>query len=283
MKHVARLLREPLLHFVAIGGLAFLVFAAVSEPRPTPIETILIGPDRIEQLAQSFEAVWRRPPNDDEMRAIVDDFVREEVYYREALTLGLDRDDTVIRRRLRQKMEFLTNTGADLLSPAPGELEDYLAANESAFRQRPRLAFEQIYLGERPDPAIIAGALSALQLDPMADPDALGERTLLPAQLSLSGPEAVDGVFGEGFFEQLAELPAGAWAGPVESAYGVHLVRTIERVPARMPALGEVQDAVLRDWRAAKALELREQFFARLKDRYVIEMRAADTGTGERP
>jgi hypothetical protein len=282
MKHVARLLREPLFHFLVIGGLAFLLFAAVSEPRPAPLETILIGPERVAQLAQGFEAVWRRPPTDDEMRAIVDDFVREEVYYREALTLGLDRDDAVVRRRLRQKMEFLTDTGADLLRPGPGELEAHLAANAPAFRRGPRLAFEQVYLGERPDPAMIAAALSALRSDPMADPDALGERTVLPAQLSLSPPEAVDGVFGGGFFERLAELPAGAWAGPVESAYGVHVVRIAENVPARMPAMEEVQDAVLRDWKEAKALELRERLFARLRDRYVVEIRGADVGAGER-
>ena len=104
-------------------------------------------------------------------------------YYRVALALGLDKKDTIVRRRLRQKMEFLTDSGADLLEPAAGELEAYLATNEQTFRRGPRLAFEQVYLGENPDAETITRSLSALQADPVTDPSALGERTLLPARL----------------------------------------------------------------------------------------------------
>jgi hypothetical protein len=281
MKLVARLLREPLLHFVVIGGLIFLLFAAVAGPSPEPSDTIVVGPERIEQLATGFESVWRRPPADDELRAMIDDFVREEIYYREALALGLDRDDAVVRRRLRQKMEFLSDTGAGLLEPAAGELEAYLAANEQDFRRGPRLAFEQIYLGEAPTPESITRSLGALRSDPAADPSALGERTLLPARLGLSPPEVVDGVFGKNFFERLADLTPGAWAGPVASAFGVHLVRIGESLAARTPPLEEIRDAVLRDWKAAKGRELRELHYARLRERYVVEIRRADTATAE--
>ncbi len=281
MKHIARLLREPLLHFFAFGGLIFLLFVAVSGPSPEPTEVIVVGPERIEQLATGFQAVWRRPPTDDELRALINDFVREEIYYREALALGLDRNDTLIRQRLRQKMEFLTDTGADLLEPAAGDLEAHLAANEQTFRRRPRLAFEQIFLGENPAPESIKASLSALQSDPATDPSQWSERTLLPAQLGLSPPDAIDGVFGNDFFDRLAEIPSGVWAGPVESAYGVHLVRNIDSVSARMPPLEEVRDAVLRDWKAVKALELRELHYARLKERYAVEIRGANAPTVE--
>ena len=281
MKLLLRVLREPLLHFLAIGGLIFGLFAAMSEPGPEPADTIVVGPERIEQLAKGFQAVWRRPPTDDELRAMIDDFVREEIYYREALALGLDSNDTVVRRRLRQKMEFLTDSGAEILEPVAGELEAYLLANEKTFRRGPRLAFEQIYLGETAAPESIRLSLSALQSDPLADPSTLGEHTLLPAQLGLSPPEAVDGVFGKGFFERLAELPPGVWAGPVASAYGVHLVRIGESLAARMPPLQEIRDNVLRDWKAAKARELRELHYARLREHYVVEIRRADTGTAE--
>ena len=281
MKLLLRLLREPLLHFLAIGGLIFVLFAAMSEPGPEPADTIVVGPARIEQLARGFQAVWRRPPTDDELRTIIDDFVREEIYYRKALALGLDRNDAVIRRRLRQKMEFLTDTGADLLEPATGELEAYLAANEKTFRRGPRLSFEQIYLGETPGPESITRSLSALQSDPVTDPSALGERTLLPAQLGLSPPDAIDGVFGQGFFERLAELPSRVWGGPVVSAYGLHLVRILDSLPARTPPLEEVRDAVLRDWKAVKAREIRELYYAQLRERFVVEIRGADARTVE--
>ncbi len=281
MKLLLRLLREPLLHFLAIGGLIFLLFAAVAGPSPGPTDTIVIGPERIEQLATGFQSVWRRPPTDDELRAMIDDFVREEIYYRKALALGLDRNDTVVRRRLRQKMEFLTDTGADLLEPGAGELEAYLAANEQTFRRGPRLSFEQIYLGETPGRESITRSLSALQSDPATDASVLGERTLLPSRLGLSPPDAIDGVFGQGFFERLVELSTGVWAGPVVSAYGIHLVRILDSLPARTPPLEEVRDAVLRDWKAAKARELRELHYARLRERFVVEIRRADTGTAE--
>ena len=281
MKLLLRLLREPLLHFLAIGGLIFVLFAAISEPGPEPPDTIVVGPERIEQLARGFQAVWRRSPTDDELRAMIDDFVREEIYYREALALGLDSNDTVVRRRLRQKMEFLTDSGAEILEPVAGELEAYLLANEKTFRRGPRLAFEQIYLGETSAPESIRLSLSALQSDPLASPSTLGEHTLLPAQLGLSPPEAVDGVFGKGFFERLAELTPGVWAGPVGSAYGVHLVRIGESLAARTPPLEEIRDNVLRDWKAAKGRELRELHYARLRGHYVVEIRRADTGTAE--
>ena len=281
MKLLLRLLREPLLHFLGIGGLIFVLFAAVAGPGPEPTDTIVVGPERIERLARGFQAIWRRPPTDDELRAIIEDFVREEIYYRKALALGLDRNDAVIRRRLRQKIEFLTDTGADLLEPATGELEAYLAANEQTFRRGPRLSFEQIYLGETPGPESITRSLSALQSDPVTDPSALGERTLLPAQLGLSPPDAIDGVFGKGFFERLAELPSGVWAGPVVSAYGVHLVRILDSLRTRTPPLEEVRDAVLRDWKAVKAREIRELYYAQLRERFVVEIRGADARTEE--
>ena len=281
MKLTPRLLREPLLHFLAIGGLIFLLFVAVDDTREAPADVIVITPARIDQLSAGFRSVWKRMPTDDELDALIEEHVREEVYYRAALALGLDRNDTIVRRRLRQKMEFLADTGADLIEPAAGELEAYLAANEQTFRRGPRLAFEQIYLGETPGPESITRSLSALQSDPATDLSTLGERTLLPAQLSLSPPEAVDGVFGKGFFELIVELPPGVWAVPVASAYGVHLVRILDSLRARTPSLEEVRDAVLRDWKAAKGRELRELHYARLRERFVVEIRRADIATAE--
>ena len=281
MNRLVRLLREPLLHFLLIGCLIFLLYVAVSDSRPEPVDTIVVEPERVEQLAAGFRRVWRRPPSDDELRTLIDDFVREEIYYREALTLGLDRNDTVVRRRLRQKMEFLTDTGVDLLKPGPGELEAYLAANKQTYQRGPRLALEQIFLGENPTPEHIEAALAALRAEPAIDPSQWSERTLLPDQLALSLPAAIDGVFGKGFFEQLAQIPTEVWAGPVESAYGVHLVRIMNSVAGRLPALEEVHDAVLQDWKAMKALELRELYYARLRERYVVKMPGTESLKGQ--
>ena len=281
MKQLQRLLREPLLHFLGLGGLIFALFTAVSEPASVPVNTIVIGPARIEQLSKSFQAAWRRPPSADELSGIIEDAVREEVYYREALALGLDTNDAIVRRRLRQKMEFLTDSGAELLQPVAGELEAHLLANETTFRRGQRLAFEQIYLGQNPEPESIDRLLSKLQGDSVAEPSSLGERSLMPAQLSLSSSEAVDAVFGEGFFGRLAELPRGIWAGPVDSSYGTHLARINEGLPSRTPVFEEIRESVLRDWKATKARELRELHYARLRARYVVEIRHADPEAAE--
>ena len=276
MKTTQRLLREPLLHFLALGGLIFALYTVVSNPVPAPVNTIVIGPERIEQLTKSYQAVWRHPPSADELNGIIDDAVREEVYYREALALGLDTNDTIVRRRLRQKMEFLSDSGAELLQPAAGELEAHLLANEAKFRRSPLLAFEQIFLSQYPAPERVEELLKALQSGSLADPFSLASSSLLPAQLGLSSPEKVNGVFGQGFFAQLLELPRGLWAGPVKSAYGVHLARIVENVEASQPTLAEIREIVLRDWKAVKVKEIRELHYARLREHYVVEIRRSD-------
>ena len=281
MKLLKRLLWEPPLHFLAIGGLFFLLFAAFDDTRDASTNVIVITPERINQLAAGYSSVWNRMPTDDQLDALIDAHVREEVYYRDALALGLDRNDTIVRRRLHQKMEFLMDTGAYLLEPSADELEAYFAANEQTYRRGPRLALEQLYLGETPGAETITRAMSVLQSDPANVPSTLGERTLLPAQLGLSPPNAIDGVFGKGFFEQLAKLPLGAWTGPVTSAYGVHVVRILDGLPARTPPLDEVRDAVLRNWRAAKAQEIREQDYAQRRGHFVVEIRRGDARTVE--
>lgn len=281
MKLLMRLLREPLLHFLAIGGLIFLLFAAVDDTRDAPTDVIVVMPERIDQLAAGFSSVWKRMPTDDELDALIEEDVRAEVYYREALALGLDRNDTIVRRRLRQKMEFLIDTGAYLQDLSAGELEAYFAANEQTYRREPRLAFEQVYLGETPGAETITRALSALRSDPATGPSTLGERTLLPAQLGLSPPNAIDGVFGKGFFDLVAKLPPRVWTGPVVSAYGVHFVRVLDNLPARTPPLEEVRDAVLKDWKEMKAQEIREKDYAERRKHFVVEIRRGDARTAE--
>jgi hypothetical protein len=268
-----RLLREPLFHFLAIGALMFAVFTAMNGASEPPADVIVITPERIDQIAAGFESVWRRKPTEDELDALIEEDVREEVYYREAMALGLDRNDAIVRRRLRLKMEFLMDSTANAVDPVAGELEAYFAANEEPYRLEPRLTFEQIYLGENASPKTVARLLNVLQSDPATDPFTLAESTLLPAKLGLSSADVVFGVFGKGFFEQLVALPPGVWAGPVASTYGVHLVRVVDSLPARTPPLQEVRKDVLRDWKTAKADEIRDRDYARRRARFVVEIR----------
>ena len=270
MKQLLRLLLEPLFHFLIFGGLLFALYTAVSGPAPTPVNSIVVTPERVTQLGSSFEAVRRRPPTDQELRALVDSFVREEVYYREALALGMDRDDTIIRRRLQQKMEFLTDTGAGLIEPQAGELEAYYQANVERFQDAPAIALTQVFLGQNPAPERIDAALASLKSDAESDPLLWSEPTLLPSQMALSTIAEIDGVFGAGFFNDLMQLPTQVWTGPVESGYGLHLVHVNDSLPARVPPFDEVRDAIVREWRSVKSKELREAVYTRLLERYTV-------------
>lgn len=271
-----RFLREPLLHFIAIGGLFFVIYTAVNDTSRNATDKILITPERIGQIATGFNGVWNRMPTPAELDNLIAEEVRSEVYYRDALALGLDRNDAIVRRRLRQKMEFLTDTGIYLKEPSPGELERYFAANEQAYRSEPRLAFEQLYLGKSPPDDTVSQTLERLLSESAIDPSKLGQQTVLPAQLKLSQPTAVDSVFGEGFYSQVAGLAPGKWGGPVKSVYGTHLVRTLDGRPARLPALEEIRDSVLRDWKSSKANENREQDYAKRRSRYIVQIQRGE-------
>jgi len=268
-----RLLREPLFHFAAIGGLIFAVFGVLNDDAEPPADLIVISADRIDQIAAEFESVWRRGPSADELDNLIEEDIREEVYYREAIALGLDKNDILVRRRMRLKMEFLMDSTANTMTPDAGELEAYLAANEQRYFLEPRVAFEQIYFGEDPDPELITTSLTLLEADPSTDPQTIGQRTLLPARLGLSSADKLSGIFGKGFFEQLLEATDSKnWLGPVTSTYGVHLVRILEAWPARAPRLDEVRKEVLRDWKMAKASEVHDRDYAERRAHFVVEV-----------
>ena len=263
----ARLLREPLLHFLLIGAAVFGLYRALAPAGPAGApQVIAVTPAQVERLAGQFEAVWRRPPTEGELAGLVEDFVREEIYYREALTLGLDRDDTVIRRRLRQKMEFLGDAGAGALVPDDAELRAHFTRHLERFTPAARITFRQVFLGEA-DPAAAQAALAE-----GSDPETLGQRTLLPRIMEAAAPGSVDGTFGDGFFAAISGLEPGEWRGPVESAFGSHLVQLVEMEPAVPPSFEAARRAVEEDWRRETAERLREAQFQALRERYEVLM-----------
>jgi hypothetical protein len=253
-----------------------LLYTVINDTGANSAGVIRITPERIAQQAPEFNAVWNRPPSDKELDHLINEEVRSEVYYRDALALGLDKNDAIVRRRLRQKMEFLTDTGIYLQDPAEGELEIWFAANAQNYGGEPSVAFEQIYLGEVPSEEVVLHALQAVQSDPAIDLTTLGQRTRLPAQLKLSRPDAVDSVFGDRFYSQIAGFTPMEWRGPVTSAYGIHLVRNVEVVAASMPALEEIREAVLRDWKSSQASLHREEDYEKRRSRYTVEIRGSE-------
>ncbi len=269
-----RLLKEPLSHFIALALVIFAVyFAFAPSGAGSPDRIIITGP-KIEQLAAIFAKTWQRPPVAAELKGLVDDYVKEEIYYREAKALGLDMDDTVIRRRLRLKMEFLNDAAIDTLKPTDAELDAYLKAHPADFEIEPMLAFQQVFLNpERHGDKIdqdAAAILAALLANPAADPATLGDASLLPSELPLTGMMSIGQTFGTEFGDALDRMTVGQWAGPLKSGFGLHIVRVTERMAGRMPALGEVRDAVLREWSNAKRKEMEDSRFNELLKRYEV-------------
>jgi hypothetical protein len=278
-----RLLGEPLLHFFVLGAGLFGLFALVGGPFGDRRARIVVTPGQIEHLATTFARTWQRPPTPLELDALIDDHIRDEVYAREAATLGLDRDDLVVRRRLRQKMEFLTEEAEASAPPSDDELAAFLAAHAERYRVEPRLAFRQVYLSrDRRGEQAEADARAALARLAGAGPDAevstLGDPLLLPDDVRLSSRSEIARLFGEQFARRLLEAEPERWVGPIESGYGVHLVYVREREDGRTPPLREVRDAVLRDWEAEQRQAMLEAAYRKLLEHYVVTVERPDTG-----
>ena len=207
----------------------------------------------------------------------MEDHIREEILYREAIALGLDRDDTIIRRRLRQKMEFLPQDLVDQVEPTDAELRTYLRENADAYQVETRVSFQHIYLNLERRGTAAEGDARRLLADLKAnggpvEPAVLSDPILLPYDLESLSESEVARLFGQEFASRLIEIAPGGWTGPLGSSYGLHLVRVREGLPARVPGLSEVRKAVKRDWQFMRRQELDDQFFRSLKERYVIEV-----------
>ncbi|CAD0183464.1 hypothetical protein RUESEDTHA_00333 [Ruegeria sp. THAF57] len=265
-----RVLKDPLFHFLLIGcgifGWFFLV-APEGEVVP-PAETIIVDQDDVDLLVARFTDSWKRPPTDTERQALIEALIREEILVREARKLGLDRGDQVIRARLAQKMDFLTDAIASSVEPETDVLQAYLEQNAERFTTPRLIAFDQVFLGEAPTPADIESALAKLRAG--EDWTDVGARTLLPLSLPLAAARSVDAAFGYGFSGAVNQLKLGEWEGPIQSGYGLHLVRVTDTQPAKLPKLEDIHDAVLLEWRRDTGEELAQAQFEDLAATYQI-------------
>ena len=282
------LLKEPLVHFLVLGLIIFAVYHALNRSNEPEPDKIVVTQARIEQLAGLFAKTWQRPPIAAELKGLIDDYVKEEILYREALALGLDNDDTVIRRRLRQKMEFLSDTVIGALNPTDEELETYLKSNMSKFELDPQIAFEQVFLNpERRGDQIeedAASILEALNTNASADAAKLGDATLLPLELDLTSATRISQTFGPQFVKAIDQLAPGAWGAPIKSTFGTHLVRVNKREPGRVPALNEVRAAVKREWATEQRKKLEDRRFTELLKRYDVSIeRQPNSATSPEP
>lgn len=258
--------RQPLLHFLLAGVVIFTLNAVRGAPESEGSNRIVITVAQIERLANLWQRTWGRAPSEAELQALVRDHIKEEVYYREALKLGLDVNDTVIRRRLRQKMEFLTTDDAIATADA-ATLTTFYEQNAERYRRSPVFDFTQVYFSAASD---ASQALATLRSGD--DVDNLGETISLPTTMAGADEAGIARTFGSAFYEALNTLEPGVWAGPVVSGFGQHLVRITNKEPAFVPALEDIRAVVENDWLAERSTALRDAAFAMLRAEYDIEI-----------
>lgn len=278
-----RVAREPLTHFLGLALIIFAAYALLNPSERNQPDRIVISAAKIEQLAAFFTSSWQRAPTMAELKGLVDDYIKEEIYYREALTLGLDRDDTIIRRRLRNKMEFLIQAEAEAAVPSQAELEAYFTTHQKKFETDPAIAFRHVFLSPDKRRTAVgtdaAALLSELQAAPETATDTLGDSTLLPNEVPVTEKGVIRQMFGPEFADAIDQLTPGQWNGPVKSAFGLHVVFVSERRASRTPAFGEVRGAVAREWANEKRAAIDEARFNTLLKRYdVIVERASLPG-----
>lgn len=278
---MTNLLKEPLVHFLLVGALLFGVYSWINPGAGTPDERIIeITPGTVQRLQDAWSRQWRRAPTRQELDGLIEDHIREEVLYREAIALGLERDDTIIRRRLAQKMEFLSEDLGTLVEPGDAELREFFAERQADFAEPARVSFTHVYFS--PDQRGAAAAtdaelvLAELQAADVIDASERGDRFLMQLRYdSLTERDAAQ-LFGSAFSERLFELPEGGWQGPVESGFGWHLVRVTDRVAPRMPDFDVVRDEVRREFDYERQREVRAATYEALRARYEIKFSTSD-------
>ncbi|MHA6332692.1 peptidyl-prolyl cis-trans isomerase [Qipengyuania sp. CAU 1752] len=259
-------LREPLVHFLLGGALIFAFFVWRGEPADPASRTILVTPEVQAQVALTYERTMQRPPSDSELDRLIDQYVREEVLYREALRLGLDRDDPVVRRRLAKKMDFLATSAAETDEPSQAELEAWYNDHADRFSNGTRLSFDQVYFPNQPDPVV-----TRLELE--RDWRSVGEPSSLPAAAEDRLAADVAAQFGQVFVQRLLELSPGTqWHGPIRSGLGWHFVRLSERKPGVLPPLESQRGRVSEDWRLGTAERRRDEAYAMLREAYSVRI-----------
>jgi peptidyl-prolyl cis-trans isomerase C len=273
-----RWLREPLLHFLLIGATLFAIYHWLNPtaPNSNTSRKIELTSDDIRQLEISWTAQWQRPPTPEEMRNLVEDRVREEILYREAIALGFDRGDTIVKRRMAQKMEFLSDDVSDLRYPSLEELKSWYARNGSEFATPARITFRHVYFSpdKRGAQAQDAARQALEKVGKTGDPAkamTFGDRFMFQDFYADSTSDQVANVFSTKFSEAVVNLKTGCWSGPVESGLGWHLVWVESIAPRGVPAFEEVDlKDIKSQWVSAQRAETKLKLFTAMRARYEI-------------
>jgi peptidyl-prolyl cis-trans isomerase C len=278
VSQVGRWLSEPLLHFLVIGAALFAAYAALNRSSSGQKEErrIVLTEDDLSQITIAILAQGRPAPTIEQMRNLIEAKIREEVLYREALAMGLDKGDVIVKRRMLQKMDFLAEDLSDLREPSRDELQTWFKNNAQRFAYPPRITFHHLYFsldrhGAKTSEAA-ATALKQIADKPVDSPQAaaLADPFMFRDYYADRSPDQVSSEFGNKFERSVFELKPGSWLGPIESGFGWHLVFVDSLTPGRVPEFAEVESEVKSEWIKQKRAEFKRKAYEAMKARYEI-------------
>jgi len=273
----SKLLHEPLVHFLLIGAAIFVFYGLTRDVGSEAPNRIVVTKGQQEQLLANFNRTWLRSPSKDELAGLVDNYVREEVFYREAMAMGLDQDDPMVRRRMRMKLEFILE---DLSAQAVTDdnLQVFLEKHPEKFRAETQLSFQQVFLNPKKRKNIDADAQNLLTLlNSGAAPNSVGDATLTPFEYKLATQTDITRSLGERFANEVTKLSPGDWIGPIYSAYGAHLLKINERIDQRQPDLADVRELVKREYLVSLKQEQKDLVYKKLRDNYEVTLEPLTT------
>lgn len=271
MRPLLTVLREPLIHFLALGACIFALNAVLHPPAREDGHRIEVTAADIARIRALYAQQWGAAPDGADMPRLVDNYIRSEVLFREGTRLGLGTEDSILRNRITQKMEFLLEDASSIPQPADVEMQAYLDAHAAAFRIPERIGFAQLYFspelrGARAE-ADAKSALAALRDGTAAE---RGDPLMIGSDPAPRSASEIAEDYGEAFARELFAVQGSGWQGPIRSAFGLHLVRVLERQPARTPALAEIRAQVHDALMVDRLRQANEEAYARLRARYQV-------------
>jgi peptidyl-prolyl cis-trans isomerase C len=288
---VRRFLREPLLHFLLIGLALFGLYAYLNRGRIgiEPSKQIVLSLDELRIMEAYFESQWHRQPTPQEFQAMVEDKVREEVLYREGLAMGLDKDDTIVKRRMAQKMQFLAEDVATAHEPGTAELKAWFNGNKEKFALPSRYSFRHLYFSPdkrrnnaQQDAAHALTRISG-QLEDSRMAASTGDSFMFQDYYGDRTPSAIAKEFGPQFAVALEKLKPGSWQGPIESGYGWHLVFVDTVIPGRIPAFEEIEPDVKTAWLGEQKSTAWQKAYTDMRAKYTIMLPAPPSEAAKAP
>lgn len=268
MNKLKKIIKEPILLFFLIGIILFIFYAQAASFIEKRNKQVYVSKSQIELLGESFKKTWNRNPTETEFTALIDNFVMDEIFFKEAVDMGLDKTDPAVKRRLRQIMELMLDDFATIY-PTEVQLRKYLSDHPEKFRRDSRISFQHVYFTME-DKEKAVSFLIRLQKSLPIDERSTGNLLMIPNEFDDESEREIERLFGKKFTANVFELETGNWHGPVESAYGWHLVNVSNRIKGEVPDLNEIWDVVEREWSVERKKKIKEEQYKVMRVQYNV-------------